>query len=180
MVIVSCCIYCLVSKGSSGLFRDEQRAFSFCKTSVHNENMRSLLTIILLVAPLVCSVIVSSIISQSLFNILVQIVVVLLLLVVYGFWAWQSSTKANCYTQTLEAVKDLRADLFNYSFTLIVVVVWVVIPFLDWWEVPNSLYFIQLAYYVLIAVMTGYELYVSASNSFESLRKTSEISVSSR
>ena len=118
--------------------------------------------------------------NEGLFTLLVQIVVVLVLLIIYAVWAWQSSTKANRYTQTWEAVKDLRGDLASYSMTLITAMLWTLLPFTDWWKVANGVYVIQLMYYWLIVIVTGYELYVSAANSFESLRKTSEVSVSPR
>lgn len=142
--------------------------------------MRNLFTLALLLIPLVSSVLMNSWINEGLFVLLVHIVVVLVLLIIYAIWAWQSSTKANRYTQTLEAVKDLRGDLASYSMTLIAAMLWTLLPFTDWWAVANGVYVVQLIYYWLVVIVTGYELYVSAANSFESLRKTSEVSVSPR
>lgn len=117
---------------------------------------------------------------QGLIGCLMQLVVALLLLGVYAFLAWQSSSKANHYTQTHQAISDLKADLFNYSLTLIAVVVAILLPFTVWNKWQDELYFIHLGYYSLFTLITGYELYVSAANGFESLRKTSEVSITSR
>lgn len=105
---------------------------------------------------------------------------VLLLLGIQAFLAWQSSSRANLYTQTRQAVADLVGDLIHYSVSLATALAMLALPCLAGDALPRSGYWVYLIYYALLAALTGYELYLSAANGFESLRKTSEISISSR